>query len=448
MRKIFTLVMSQSCFFIYSQTGSFEGCPGGISSNIFPTFSGTPLLVHGTDLQRGASYRYNNALKVPFNMYAIIHIDSLRNAALVKIDETDTGDISKDARFQPQVRPDISSMTGNRRGFVQFTISFYNSDTNLPADITGLNVAHWDMDGHTTGSNGWFREMGWIVNSAGIKLSSMPFSDILNLGTAREGSTAWEKFLGSTDEHAGVSGDPEVAMIAQYGPSSSVTFRMGYDFKYGGTTYSSPTFRRYAAKFGCFNFIAAGPLPVNINYFNAVAQDRSTHLTWGTEREINHNHFEVEKSFSDKNFKTIAMVLGPRSVVGIKNYYEYLDKAPGKQPEKVSFYRLKQVDKDGKVMYSAIKKVVNDQAGFFITQISPNPFTGRLDIKFSNGQQGIAEIIILSIAGETVAKYKSRINKGLNDLQVSGLEKLSRGIYIAKILVDGVCVDRQKLIKD
>ncbi len=157
----------------------------------------------------------------------------------------------------------------DRRGYVQFTIKFLwkiaRQVNNTPATIqpaptgglTGLNYIHYDIDGSTVGSGGWFRETGVVQNVTGSVINANVPTELTSY-TYTDGSN-WKGFAGSVCERTGVSRCAQVAVAAQYAtPQTQITVRMGYDYNYNGTNYNSQPTRQYGSRFGCFSFPQQG----------------------------------------------------------------------------------------------------------------------------------------------------------------------------------------------
>src|SRR4029077_20170962 len=106
----------------------------------------------------------------------------------------------------------------------------------------------------------------------------------------------------------------------------------------------------------------------------------SVSLTWVTESEINSDYFTIERTTDQKTFETVDQVKAAGESVQILNY-QTTDKNPSSG---LSYYRLKQVDLDGKVSYSdlvAIKIIATSKE----ISISPNPVTnGMITIRLQN----------------------------------------------------------------
>lgn len=447
MKLFFTSVLV--CLLISTSFAQIETCPAGVDPNAIPKFSGVPTLQSGTALQQGAVYRYNNVVTSPFNMYALVKIENVDKAKVVNIDEAEPSNPGNDNRFQPQIAPDNSTLSSDRRGLITFSMTFYSTLTNLPAPIIGLRFTHYDMDGFTNGTTGWYREMGCITGDAGILTSITPPTQLLNIGNYSALGFLWKQYQGSTVEHNGITSDPEVALVGEYLATSSVIFRMGYDFKKGnGGNLSSPSGRQYAAKFGCFSFVNGGTMPVTYTSFDAVVNDKSVLLKWITAQEMNNSHFEVERSFDMNNYTTIGMVLDGFAVNGTGKSYQFKDNAAELQGKTIVYYRLKQIDIDGKATYSKVLAVRLQAKAGVTMQASPNPFVENLNVRFNATETGMAQIRIVNSYGQTLLSKQSPISKGYNNVQVDGLNGLAAGMYIAQLVLNGTVIDNQRVIKN
>jgi hypothetical protein len=99
-------------------------------------------------------------------------------------------------------------------------------------------------------------------------------------------------------------------------------------------------------------------LPVApMHYFAIASNNGIAQITWITENNLNSNYYELQRSFDNEDFKTIAMILGAKSTIDNKDYYEYADKSSVLKNNSVAYYRLKQVYTDGQVTYSSSKEV-------------------------------------------------------------------------------------------
>ena len=129
--------------------------------------------------------------------------------------------------------------------------------------------------------------------------------------------------------------------------------------------------------------------------------------------------------------------------------YRFKDNSADLQGKTVAYYRLKQLDKDGKITYSTIIAVrLQAPSSDVVMQTAPNPFTEKLYVRYTATENGIVKVRINSMAGQQVASKQSTISKGYNNLQVDGLSKLAPGMYVAQLIMNGSVIDAQKIIKN
>ena len=112
-----------------------------------------------------------------------------------------------------------------------------------------------------------------------------------------------------------------------------------------------------------------GVLPIELIDFNVIMNEDRVEITWTTASEINNDYFIVEKSKDGVDWVEVIKVSGAGHSVSIIDYFE-IDNDPliG-----LSYYRLTQVDFDGKQETFNIIPVENAKKGEGIMNIYPNP---------------------------------------------------------------------------
>jgi len=97
-----------------------------------------------------------------------------------------------------------------------------------------------------------------------------------------------------------------------------------------------------------FNVLCASPLPVVWLSFTARTELNKAILEWSTASEVNNDYFEIEKSYNALEWIYVNRVDGMGNTNNISNYiYEDFSNID-------LYYRLKQVDYDGKLDYSKL----------------------------------------------------------------------------------------------
>jgi hypothetical protein len=98
-------------------------------------------------------------------------------------------------------------------------------------------------------------------------------------------------------------------------------------------------------------------------------------ISWATAMEENTKEFIVEYSVSGNDFKTLGQISAARNSSSSQTY-SFVHNTP---PQGFNYYRIKQVDIDGKFSYSKIITLFNADAQQ-IAVIGPNPVKDVLHI--------------------------------------------------------------------
>lgn len=163
------------------------------------------------------------------------------------------------------------------------------------------------------------------------------------------------------------------------------------------------------------------PLPVELIHFDATLQSNNqVKIDWSTASEINNNYFMVQRSANAIDFEDVERVEGSFNSNVLLEYKIYDElPLPG-----TSYYRLKQVDIDGSITYSALKSV-----DLTLGNIYPNPTTDIIYIPdyelFKNIPGNQIQIEIWNTTGQVV--FTQSFSPSVNVLQ------LTRGSYILKV---------------
>jgi hypothetical protein len=139
-------------------------------------------------------------------------------------------------------------------------------------------------------------------------------------------------------------------------------------------------------------------LPVTFVSFNANCSNSGVELKWATSSEINSDHFVVEYSADGSSFTGIATIAGKGNSSRINNY-SYVDKIKSSK----AFYRIKQVDADGKANYTPTVIATCYDLSNPSVNVYPNPTAGKVVIKGLNKE---AVVSVINAAGTTVSIKK------------------------------------------
>lgn len=96
-----------------------------------------------------------------------------------------------------------------------------------------------------------------------------------------------------------------------------------------------------------------------LDYFHGRSEGDDVRLEWKTGEEVNLRHFKIERKTPQSSFVDIATI----DPEGSNSYYSYLDQSAYKTNDMVFVYRLKIVDNDGQLSYSAEITVSHNVSG-------------------------------------------------------------------------------------
>ena len=163
-------------------------------------------------------------------------------------------------------------------------------------------------------------------------------------------------------------------------------------------------------------------LPVTITYFKGKNLGNKNILNWGTSAELNNDHFEIRRSSDGNHFTTTGTVYSRQTGGSVDYTYEDLNALKG-----ISFYQLKQVDKDGTATLSKIISLNNTNRIFAIEKY-PNPVHNLLNISIEGNIQGKVIVAISDMQGRLVSTTAWNKDQSLIQKQVN-VTALQSGIY-------------------
>jgi trimeric autotransporter adhesin len=177
-----------------------------------------------------------------------------------------------------------------------------------------------------------------------------------------------------------------------------------------------------------------GALPVSFGFFTAQKQDKAVKLSWSTEQEINSSHFIIERSADGRNWQSIGSMAAAGTSSNHLEYTAY-DNLP---LNGTGYYRIKQVDKDGKLQVSVVRRVSFD-LGYTIT-VAPNPAKGLITITLDKISNAASTIQLFNASGNLVFTEKTNLSRFTITTSA-----FARGLYHIKISNAGE-VATQKII--
>ena len=385
-----------------------------------------PVLVSGVDGEVNARYKFPSVIA---GVDAIVKITGkINGATLTSIDDTTFG--YKEA-WQPVVRTPEDQ--GAIESYVKFKIDFVKSSDTVEHVFICFTLSAIDVDGDSR----HVCEMIAANDFTSCSVSNVTTLTLVNQSGLLKATSTILNFPG-IDTSAYVSN-----INYQYVNKSKIK-----ELRIGSVT--DTTFK-VQDRYSCIYFKPiiipnVVVLPVQYLSLSTTSTYKNVMLNWQTNEETNNNSFSIERSFDGTGFLPITTIIEESNKENFKSY-QAADNSAELIGKPQVFYRVKQVTASGKVSYSNLSYVHLQITQVEKMKASPNPFTEKITVQFNSGYKGTAEISIANITGTIMLHKQTAVNKGNNILNIDGLSKLSPGVYVARLIVNGEIIETKKIIK-
>jgi hypothetical protein len=174
----------------------------------------------------------------------------------------------------------------------------------------------------------------------------------------------------------------------------------------------------------------ATTLPITLTGYDAyLSQDKlQVDVLWTTSTEQNNRYFILQRAPDGQSFSSLDTIPATDKAEG--DQYTYTDHSPLAGD---NFYRLSQVDLDGKMTVFGIRKVTVPAAGGSPSlKLSPNPTTNNLYLELTQGGQGLLEIDLSDMQGKVLKTWNVQ-KQGPVWTQSIDVSNLPRGNYFIRV---------------
>lgn len=164
------------------------------------------------------------------------------------------------------------------------------------------------------------------------------------------------------------------------------------------------------------SFSGFNPLPVKFIGFSLTRKSNDVLIQWATASEVNADIYHVQRSFDGINWNTIAYIAAAGNSTVVNNY-SYTDK---NLSAKIAYYRIEEVDFDGKITITPIKSIKAEAPSPDIRIASienkvliqfPKQISGALVVRFVSMSGQIADQqVITNPIGQVILNSKVKGN--------------------------------------
>jgi len=157
-------------------------------------------------------------------------------------------------------------------------------------------------------------------------------------------------------------------------------------------------------------------------------ENKSAYITWKTASETHNRGWEIEHSMDAQNWEWIGFTGGLGDSYQL-NSYSFTHKTP---ESGINYYRLKQIDYDGKFEYSDVHKVYFSVKRSQFS-IYPNPTQNEsFTIYVPENEAEMTKVTMYNYTGKLVRQIL--IVDAQMEINVQDLEK---GMYLIRMDIDG-----------
>ena len=173
-------------------------------------------------------------------------------------------------------------------------------------------------------------------------------------------------------------------------------------------------------------WITENTLPVEFLGATVQCQPEANILTWSTASEHDSYAFEIEKSTNaiDWNFVGSHLAQGNTNQITEYDFKDFRDCATCQ-----SYYRIKQIDLNGKFEYLPILLADCEREGMLLY---PNPAHEKASISLNLNRDDLVHISIIDVTGKPIKVVQMKGQQGQNTFQMD-IRQIQRGSYLIQV---------------
>jgi hypothetical protein len=163
-------------------------------------------------------------------------------------------------------------------------------------------------------------------------------------------------------------------------------------------------------------------LPLSLLSFTANLVNAQTQLQWVTAQEVNTSYFDIERASTGSSFTKLLSVQSHDNAAS-ENTYQAIDPSP---LTGMDYYRLKEVDLDGKYTYSPVV-FVKVTEGLSCT-VYPNPAHDKVFISIECKDSKPVTMNLFDITGKMLTERQGQVTAGASLFSLD-IQSFASGTY-------------------
>lgn len=280
-------------------------------------------------------------------------------------------------------------------------------------------IAKWNGSSWSAISNVGINGNIQAMAISGTDLYVGGYFNSLSDGTIANNIAKWTGTAWQSINEGESKGTNSTVMTLAVNPAENKMYVGGYFLSAGGkgvyytASFTDPT----------------NPLPVELVSFNASVKGKEVVLNWRTASEVNNYGFEIERK-KEYAWEKIGFVAGHGNM-NCPAEYCYTDNIT--ETSGRYYYRLKQIDNDGKYKYSETVEADFNKIAFALHQNYPNPFNPVTRISWQTEENSLVTIKIYNTLGEEVMTLVDEFKETGTYITELNASALPGGIYYCSL---------------
>ncbi|MEO7310759.1 MAG: hypothetical protein ABIX01_10185 [Chitinophagaceae bacterium] len=179
-------------------------------------------------------------------------------------------------------------------------------------------------------------------------------------------------------------------------------------------------------------------LPITLQYIKGVKTNAGNAVEWKVNCTSARINMEIERSADARNFSRLTSIAAEQVRCNLP--FNFTDAQPVKA---INYYRLKMIDMDGKVSYSAVIAIINADKGIEIVGMYPTAVHNSAFLSVAAAKAGKIQTVITDMSGKLIQSASQSVAEGSSLISVD-CSALSAGVYHITGYIDGA---RSKTIR-
>jgi hypothetical protein len=171
----------------------------------------------------------------------------------------------------------------------------------------------------------------------------------------------------------------------------------------------------------------------NLKDFNVNIKRELACLNWTAAQPSEIDYFIIESSVDGRAFSPIGK-LTAASADPHTGKFAFSDPISQIHSPFV-YYRLKVIAINGAGYYSKVIRLTRDGASISAAQVTPNPASNFINLEILAQNDNLLQVYLYNGSGKLLKKQNMPVYKGINVLNLPGLEQWPNGLYVVKMIL-------------